>query len=177
MHSTKKRNQAVAILAGIFICVFVFVAGCGGEGSGASGGFDRSNFACKWEESKTTRCDGFGFKPYFPRCEIVDFEIRDDLTPQTFCDLRGEDGLFCQAGCCINSRVRNMRPSNPSCPTPETPQEVDFVSTCDLDCFDNCSQNLLGIELAGQGPYVLTTEVILGTNADICFDSCGCTQL
>jgi len=173
--SLEKHKFWFLALTGIFFLVFT---GCDGGGNGGSSGFNRNNFACEWEESITTGCNGRDYKPYGPKCEIVDFEIRDDLTPQTFCELRASeaDGLFCQAGsgCCISTRTRDERPVAASCP-PVSEVETRFTSDCDLDCFDQCALDRFTLITDGEpGSVILDIDVIFGNGFDLCFDVCGC---
>ena len=73
-----------------------------------SDGVPRSDFACVYEERQTD-CGGGSFGPWTSECSFVDFEIRDDLTPQAYCDQAyPASDTECGGGCCISFQFRNV---------------------------------------------------------------------
>ncbi|MCA9608335.1 MAG: hypothetical protein KC619_22150 [Myxococcales bacterium] len=68
----------------------------------------RSDFYCTYE-SRRTSCSSSDFGPWTSECTLVDFEIRDDLTPDTFCaEAYPPTDTECAGGCCVSFEFRNV---------------------------------------------------------------------
>ncbi|MBZ0120155.1 MAG: hypothetical protein IT378_03275 [Sandaracinaceae bacterium] len=82
--------------------------GCGGD-------VPRSNFYCSYEGRRTS-CSSSSYGPWTAECTLVDTEIRDDLTPDTYCALvYPPSDTECAGGCCISFQFRNVT-ALASCP-------------------------------------------------------------
>ncbi len=85
----------------------VVLVGCGDAGGGLN--------SCAYEE-RTTSCGGGDFGPWEERCSPIDFELREGLTAESFCNsaYSGSD-LECAAGCCVSFEFRNTRVVSGGC--------------------------------------------------------------
>ena len=75
-----------------------------------------SVFHCTYEE-RMTSCNSTSFGPWESECRTVDFELRDGLTPEGFCQeaYSGSD-TECAGGCCMDFEFRNTEAHSGACP-------------------------------------------------------------
>lgn len=65
-------------------------------------------FTCEFEK-RTTSCSSSSFGPWEADVAIIDFELRDGLTPQGFCnEAYPANDIECGGGCCISFQFRNV---------------------------------------------------------------------
>ncbi len=66
-------------------------------------------FTCLYEK-RTTSCGSAAFGSWEEGSAVIDFEIRDDLTPEGFCrQTYPANDTECAGGCCISFQFRNVR--------------------------------------------------------------------
>lgn len=94
------KTHKLIVAVSLMVLAFSF-AGCGG-GDGGSG-----DFACSYETRVTDGCDGYGFGDWTAEC--VSFNADDYvITAEEVCNNITTGGVFCQAGCCVDSEFRNV---------------------------------------------------------------------
>lgn len=110
---TGNRLQMVHRLTGMLLAglllglVSLSAGGCAHE---QGGGY----YSCSYEQSRTDGCDGMGFEPYVWEC--VDFNSDDYwISPEEVCANITDDSPYCQGGCCIDYRFRNVYLTKGTC--------------------------------------------------------------
>ena len=71
-------------------------------------------FSCVYEKRRTG-CNSLIFRDWEQGSSTIDFELKDGLTPESFCrQTFPSSDTECSATCCINIQYRNVRVE--SCP-------------------------------------------------------------
>jgi hypothetical protein len=73
-----------------------------------------SCFTCQYEK-RTTSCSSSSFGPWEQGTLTVDYELKDGLSPEQYCNQTyPASDIECAGGCCISFQFRNV--SVGSCP-------------------------------------------------------------
>ena len=96
------------VAVGGMVVTLVLMSGCD-TGLGGGGGGNSGTFSCTYEQRRTS-CSSLSFGSWEAECSPIDFELRDDLTPEGFCQeaYTGSD-TECAGACCINFEFRNTQ--------------------------------------------------------------------
>ena len=107
------RPSNVSLATGCLLAasaVALLASGACGTSGGGSG-----TFSCVYEVSSTP-CNSGAFGPYTAECATIDFELRDDLSPEQFCnDAYSGTDFECGGGCCVSFRFRNTHVESGAC--------------------------------------------------------------
>lgn len=105
MHERERHRILRAVCPFACALLIATAAGCGDDP------MPDSNFYCIYE-GRSTSCTSSSFGPWLEECSYVDFEIRDDLTPDSFCDQAYPPyDSECAASCCVEYEFQNVRAS------------------------------------------------------------------
>jgi len=106
------KNLRHLCLIGVIALGLMTIVGTGGNGDdGDEGGI----YACSYEKRGTDGCDGYGWGAWEAGC--YQFNSEDYyISPEEVCANITDGGLFCQAGCCVDSEYRNVQLTSGSCP-------------------------------------------------------------
>lgn len=97
----------IAPLAASLIILALSWSACGDDGGGGT-------YACAYEQRRTEGCSAASWQDWVYEC--VEFNADDYfITPEEVCANLTEDGLFCQAGCCIDYEHRSIDLNRGSC--------------------------------------------------------------
>ena len=102
--------RRVCWVVGVFFGLVLLLApAC--ESEGGSGG----SSACHYEVRKTS-CGSSSYGDWEEGCAAIDFELRDDLTPASFCQQAyPSSDSHCAGGCCKKYQYRNVRVESGGC--------------------------------------------------------------
>lgn len=103
------KRDKVALLAVAFVAFALVFSSCGGGGDGDGW------YACSYEKRVTDGCDGYGWGDWVSECFAFNSEDYY-ISPEQVCANVTEGGLFCQAGCCVDSEFRNVSLTEGDCP-------------------------------------------------------------
>lgn len=76
---------------------------------------DGGNYACAYEKRSTDGCDGYGFGSWESGC----YDFNSDnyyISAQEVCNNMTDGGLWCEAGCCVDTQYQNVSLSSGNCP-------------------------------------------------------------
>lgn len=91
----------------LLLCVFLFATGCGDDEG-------PSCFTCQFEERRTG-CNSTSYGSWEDGSSVIDFELKDGLSPESFCrQTYPSSDIECSSGCCVSFQFRNVRVG--SCP-------------------------------------------------------------
>ncbi len=99
------KRLALVVLGASLLCTCLFCACGGGDGGG--------NYACSYE-SRHTGCNNSTWTEWEAEC----FSFNSDdyyITPEEVCANVTDGGVYCEAGCCIDTEFRNVDLSAGDC--------------------------------------------------------------
>ena len=96
------------LVALVLLLASMGLAACGDDGP--------SIFSCTFEQRKTS-CGSSSFGEWEAECRTIDFELRDGLSPEQFCQnaYSGSD-TECGGGCCLDFQFRATEMRSGRCP-------------------------------------------------------------
>ena len=87
----------------VFSIMMLLITGCSDDDD------EVTCFTCLYEQ-RNTSCGSSEFGPWEEGSAIIDFEIRDDLTPESFClQAYPANDIECGGGCCLSFQFRDVR--------------------------------------------------------------------